>query len=50
MILNGCIKGSRPGPELGDILNELFEEVLDVPEHNTAEYLMGRIILKKDED
>ena len=48
---NDLIKaGVKPGPELGNILNELFEEVLDVPEHNTAEYLLGRMILKKDED
>ncbi len=36
--------GIKPGPKLGDILNRLFDEVLDVPEHNTKEYLTGRVI------
>ena len=41
---NDLIKaGIKPGPELGEILDELFNEVLDVPEHNTAEYLMERV-------
>ena len=29
----------QPGPKIGQILNVLFEEVLDEPEKNTAEYL-----------
>ena len=29
----------QPGPKIGQILNILFEEVLDEPEKNTAEYL-----------
>lgn len=29
----------QPGPKIGHILNILFEEVLDEPEKNTAEYL-----------
>ncbi len=41
---NDLIKaGVKPGPELGDILDMLFEEVLNEPEHNTPEYLLGRL-------
>lgn len=50
---NDLIKaGVKPGPGLGDILNGMFEDVLDVPEHNTTEYLMSRIegYLPEDED
>lgn len=32
--------GVKAGPELGEILNILFEHVLDVPEHNNKEYLL----------
>lgn len=32
----------QPGPKIGQILNILFEEVLDEPEKNTAEYLEKR--------
>lgn len=32
--------GMKPGPELGQVLNKLFSHVLDVPEHNTKEYLL----------
>ena len=31
--------GMEPGKEMGDMLNELLNKVLDVPEHNTKEYL-----------
>ena len=42
---NDLIKaGVKPGPGLGEILEMLFEDVLDVPEHNTAEYLMSRVV------
>ena len=34
--------GIKPGPFLGEILNKLFEDVLDVPEHNTKEWLINR--------
>lgn len=34
--------GIKPGPQLGNILNKLLEDVLDVPEHNTVEYLMKK--------
>jgi tRNA nucleotidyltransferase (CCA-adding enzyme) len=34
----------RPGPEIGQILQALFEEVLDDPEKNTQEYLMKRVL------
>ena len=32
----------QPGPKIGQILNILFEEVLDEPEKNTADYLENR--------
>ncbi len=32
--------GRKPGPELGALLNNLFEEVLKCPEYNDREYLM----------
>ena len=35
--------GVKPGPGLGDILDKLFEEVLDLPEHNTSEYLLKMV-------
>ena len=34
----------KPGPKWGQILNILFEEVLDEPEKNTAEYLENKAI------
>ena len=36
--------GIEPGPELGRILNELLELVIEHPEYNTKEYLLERII------
>jgi tRNA nucleotidyltransferase (CCA-adding enzyme) len=30
----------KPGPQIGKILNTLFEDVLEHPEHNTKEYLL----------
>ena len=33
-------EGMKPGPELGQVLQELFELVLDNPEKNTKEYLL----------
>lgn len=32
--------GCAPGPELGRILNEMLQDVLEHPEHNTKEYLL----------
>lgn len=34
----------QPGPKIGQVLNILFEEVLDEPEKNTVEYLEKRAI------
>ena len=34
--------GLRPGPNFGEILRELHEEVLDIPELNTKEHLLNR--------
>ena len=31
--------GMKPGKELGDMLNELLEMVIDAPERNTKEFL-----------
>lgn len=40
---NDLIKaGFEPGPKLGEVLNKLFEDVLDTPEHNTREWLINR--------
>jgi tRNA nucleotidyltransferase (CCA-adding enzyme) len=36
--------GVKPGREVGDILALMFEEVLNVPEHNNKEYLLGRFV------
>lgn len=33
----------KPGPKIGEVLNKLFEEVLEDPKKNEREYLMGRI-------
>lgn len=35
--------GMKPGRKLGETLDRLFEEVLEHPEHNTREYLLGQI-------
>ena len=55
-----CIKGRdlidmgvKPGPELGDILNELLERILEVPEDNNREVLLPlarEIIRRKSND
>ncbi len=34
-------RGVAPGKKLGDILNAMLEDVLDYPEHNTKDYLLG---------
>ena len=33
--------GMKPGPALGQVLDKLFEEVLDAPELNTREQLLS---------
>ena len=38
--------GVKPGREVGNILARMFEEVLNVPEHNNKEYLLGRFVKK----
>ena len=35
--------GCAPGPELGKILNEMLQDVLEYPEHNNKEYLLQSI-------
>ena len=37
------VLGIKPGPEVGKILNELFEEVADDKTKNTKEYLLKRV-------
>ena len=36
--------GVRPGREVGSILAQMLEDVLNVPEHNDKGYLMGRYV------
>jgi tRNA nucleotidyltransferase (CCA-adding enzyme) len=36
-------EGISPGPDLGRILDEMFEDVLDEPSHNTKEWLLSRL-------
>ena len=36
--------GVKPGREVGNILARMFEEVLNVPEHNNKEYLLYRFV------
>ena len=35
-------EGIRPGREMGEILDKLLEEVLEMPERNTKEMLLKR--------
>ena len=35
--------GMKPGKELGELLQRLFELVLEHPESNTKEYLMKKV-------
>ena len=35
--------GIKPGPGLGNILDKMFEDVLDEPLHNTKEWLLSQI-------
>jgi len=37
--------GIKPGPQIGDILDEMLEHVLDVPEDNKKEILMKKYVL-----
>ncbi|MBI2454338.1 MAG: HD domain-containing protein [Parcubacteria group bacterium] len=37
------ILGIEPGPKVGYILNALLEEVIDEPERNSRDYLIGRM-------
>ena len=36
--------GVKPGREVGSILAQMLEDVLNVPEHNDKSYLMGRYV------
>jgi hypothetical protein len=35
--------GVRPGPDVGETLSRLLEEVLEDPARNTREYLLSRV-------
>jgi len=35
--------GVRPGPDVGEVLARLLEEVLEDPTRNTKEYLLARV-------
>ena len=35
--------GVRPGPDVGEMLARLLDEVLDDPERNTKDYLLSRV-------
>jgi hypothetical protein len=37
------ILGIKPGPKIGDVLNKLFEEVVEDKKRNTTKYLLQRI-------
>lgn len=38
--------GIKPGPRMGEVLQELFDEVLKNPVHNNKEFLLKRIHMK----
>lgn len=35
-------EGMKPGPQLGQVLQRLLEDVLEFPEHNHRDYLLGQ--------
>lgn len=35
--------GMKPGPELGKVLQQLLDDVVETPEHNTREYLLNTL-------
>lgn len=37
------VLGIKPGPKVGEILNRLFEEIMEEPKNNEREYLLKRI-------
>ncbi|MBP5608049.1 MAG: HD domain-containing protein [Lachnospiraceae bacterium] len=39
--------GVKPGPEMGRILAEMLDDVLDEPEHNDRQYLLERYVYEK---
>ncbi|MBO4873644.1 MAG: CCA tRNA nucleotidyltransferase [Lachnospiraceae bacterium] len=36
--------GIRPGPEMGELLKAMLEDVLEDPSHNTKDYLLGHFV------
>ena len=40
--------GVKPGREVGSILAQMLEEVLNVPVHNDREYLLSRFVLSEE--
>ena len=37
-------KGIEPGPQIGEILNKMLEEVIENPENNNREYLLNNLL------
>ena len=37
-------KGIPGGPQIGEILNKMLEEVIENPESNNKEYLLGKYV------
>ncbi len=37
--------GMKPGKQLGDILNDMLQDVLEYPEHNNKEYLLKHFVV-----
>ena len=38
--------GVQPGPQLGELLQQMLEDVLEEPEHNDKEYLLAKYVNK----
>ena len=39
--------GVNPGPDMGRILQEMLDDVLEEPEHNDRQYLLERYVYEK---
>ena len=37
-------KGMPPGPQMGEVLHRMLEDVLETPSHNTCDYLLSRYL------
>lgn len=43
-------QGMSPGPEIGIVLNEMFEDVLENPKHNDMHYLISQYVLPRTQN